>query len=284
MLCSLIQRRETRKPLLRGFVGDVSLPVRLLVASAVGYAFVFSALVAVGRPGLGVGQGFYVPIILAALATGPVTGAAAGALALVLYVAALSLASHPSATDALRLPLDARLISYVAAGITVGYFAGRARRMMSDALQVLDELMVLARRDAETGAATGGGFQAAVDRLVLARTPFVVLVGEMLREPRRLPLRQDDRELREIVAVIAAHLGPDDELARVGSTQIGIAAPGRTNTWAQEASARMEHLLAASGHGFVFGWAAHPGEGDDALSLFQVANERLYARRVVRAE
>jgi GGDEF domain-containing protein len=91
------------------------------------------------------------------------------------------------------------------------------------------------------------------------------------------------RELREIVAAIAAHLGPDDELARVGSKQIGITAPGRTNTWAQEASACMKRLLTASGRGFIFGWAAYPGDGDDVLSLFQAANERLNARRVVQA-
>jgi GGDEF domain-containing protein len=105
----------------------------------------------------------------------------------------------------------------------------------------------------------------------------------MLSEPRRLPLREDDRELREIVAEIAAYLGPDDELARVGSTQIAIAAPGRANIWAREASARIESLLSASRHGRISAGAAHPDEGDEALLLFQAANERLYARRVVRA-
>lgn len=40
-------------------------PKRLLIASALTYGGVFALLLAFGRPGLGIGEGFFVPVILA---------------------------------------------------------------------------------------------------------------------------------------------------------------------------------------------------------------------------
>jgi hypothetical protein len=34
----------------------------------------------------------------------------------------------------------------------------------------------------------------------------------------------------------------------------------------------------------TFGWAAYPQDGKDALALFRAADERLYARKIVRGE
>jgi hypothetical protein len=95
---------------------------------------------------MGIGQGFYVPVILAAAATSPTIGAAAGALALFLYELAIherdGLAwSHFTAPGALT-----RLASYVAAGLVVGFLAQRGRRMLAQSLWVLEDLVELAHR------------------------------------------------------------------------------------------------------------------------------------------
>ena len=34
----------------------------------------------------------------------------------------------------------------------------------------------------------------------------------------------------------------------------------------------------------TFGWAVFPGDGENALSLYRAADERLYARKLVRGE
>ena len=71
---------------------DVSLPQRLLVASVVGFAVAFALNLAYGRPALGLGQCFYVPVVLAALATDTLVGALAGVAAIFLYEAGLLVA------------------------------------------------------------------------------------------------------------------------------------------------------------------------------------------------
>ncbi|HVS84392.1 MAG TPA: hypothetical protein VHD91_02020, partial [Gaiellaceae bacterium] len=69
-------------------IRSVSPAQRLLALSVFAYAVVFLLLIAFGEPGLGVSQGFYLAIVLAALGTDAFVGAAAGATAACLYVAA----------------------------------------------------------------------------------------------------------------------------------------------------------------------------------------------------
>ena len=73
----------------------------------------------------GLGQLFYVPVVLAALASGPLIGGLAGVAAIVLFEAAMLLngAVDWHDLDAANTPI--RLVSYVLAGVTVGYFATR---------------------------------------------------------------------------------------------------------------------------------------------------------------
>ncbi|HET7568480.1 MAG TPA: hypothetical protein VFJ91_10840 [Gaiellaceae bacterium] len=122
---------------------SVSVPQRLLVGATVAYAGVFVLLVAYGRPGLGVSQGFYVPIVLAALATDAATGALAGLTALGLYVVAELLSGRETLASTLAAGTGIRLASFVAAGLIVGWFATRARRLVADSLHVLDDLLAL---------------------------------------------------------------------------------------------------------------------------------------------
>lgn len=123
----------------------VSIPQALLIASAFAYGGVFALIVAFGRPGLGIGQAFYVPVILAAAATTPAFGAVAGAGALFLYELGMRTRTGLSWSDFTDRQALIRLASYVAAGCVAGFLAVRARRMLAQALSVLDELVELAQ-------------------------------------------------------------------------------------------------------------------------------------------
>jgi len=57
-----------------------------------------------------------------------------------------------------------------------------------------------------------------------------------------------------------------------------LAALGSTQEAARLAS-RLESVLAGAGLGITFGWAVHPQDGLNALSLYRAADEWLYARK-----
>jgi hypothetical protein len=135
-----------------------------------------------------------------------------------------------------------------------------------------------------TGVSTSGRFTDVVERHLARRRAVVVLVGELGSDTRPLSLLRDERELRDALALIAGKLEPEDELARVGASQVAIAAPGRDGSWGRDTAAWLEDHLRASGREATFGWSAFPGEGKDVLALVQAASERLYARRFVRGE
>jgi hypothetical protein len=145
--------------LLQPWLEKVSIPQRLLIASAFAYGGVFMLLVAYGRPGLGIGEGFFVPVILAAAATSAPEGALAGLGALLLYE--LGVHHGLAWADFDHAPALTRFVSYVAAGVVVGFLAQRFRRMLAQSLAVLDDLIELAHGrldEAEhmTGAASHG--------------------------------------------------------------------------------------------------------------------------------
>jgi len=265
-------------------IQEASLPQRLLAAAFATYAAVFVVNLVYGRPGLGLGQIFYLPIVLVALASGPIAGVGAGLLGFVLYVLALVLAAKFDLDGTTEMQFSIRLVMFATAGATVGYFSARGRSMLRDSLHVLEELLLIARRDVTTGVSTGARFADLVERQLARRRPVVLLVGELESEARPLSLLKDERQLRDALALVASHLGPDDELARVGSSQIAIAAFGRDARWGRTAAAELEESLRASGRDATFGWAESPGEGANVLALFHAAGTRLSARRFVRGE
>lgn len=128
---------------LRPSLRRLSIPQRLLIASALSYGGVFALMLAYGRPGLGISQGFYVAVILAAAATSAPAGALAGAGALVLYELAIR---HGGLawSDFTYAGALTRLVTYVAAGVVVGFMAKRGRRMLAQSLFVLEDLIELA--------------------------------------------------------------------------------------------------------------------------------------------
>lgn len=125
-------------------LAGITIPQQLLIASAVTYGVVFALLLEYGRPGLGVGGGFFVAVILAAAATSPALGALAGLGALFLYELAIHERTGLTWSDFDDSPALVRLASYVAAGVVTGFLARRLRLMLAQSLFALEELADLA--------------------------------------------------------------------------------------------------------------------------------------------
>lgn len=238
-----------------------STPQHLLLGSAVSYAVVFCALVAVGSPGLGVGQGFFLPIVLAALATDASTGAVAGVWALVLYATAQLIAGREQWHTLVSEPSSIRLAAYVAAGVAAGWFATRARGMLAESFGVLDDLLAFARRDPETGLHTRDAFEDAVAERAEASRPFALLLVET-------PGGGDARRIALALPAAAA-------LAQLTGDRYALV----LDTADPAAAGRAAGLVERMPGGATVGWALHPVDGSGALALVAAAGERLQARR-----
>ncbi|MHB8468430.1 MAG: hypothetical protein ACYDCH_01545 [Gaiellaceae bacterium] len=267
---------------LGALVDRLPIPQRLLLASGSAYAVVFTLVAVWGRPGLGLGQVFYVPIVLAALATGPVGGAAAGASAFMLYELALVFPARIALDGVSAAPGEIRLASYVLAGAVAGYVATRGRAMLAAALHVLDELLIAGRRDLETGAATTVGLERSIGERLSSGRPFVLLVGEpaepeQQRRPRR-PRGADEPQLRKLAGQIAAAVLPGDELARIGPRRFAVLSSVPESFEVAAWAAACEDALGGLQCETLFAAAACPNDGSDLLTLYGLALERLQHR------
>lgn len=236
------------------------------------YAAVFVAFLLLEHPGLGVGHFYYLAIALVALGLGPFWGAAAGVVATVLYAVGVVLSNSLPTTEIFTLSTPIRLVNYVAIGALLGWFASRYR-----AANV--ELQILAQRDLVTGLPNTRAFELAIDRRLAAGQPFALLVGDL--DSLRFDV-DPDHALRQASDALAGALGPEADVARVGGDEFAVLTPCESVEEAGQLAARLERNLCESGSLVTFGWSAYPREGQNALTLYRAADERLYARRVLR--
>jgi diguanylate cyclase (GGDEF)-like protein len=249
----------------------------LLAVSAAIYAAVTLALILFERPGLGIGHFFYVAIGLAALALGPAGGLAAGVLATSLFAVAVSLNHSIPTRELLTLSSPIRLVTFAVMGTLLGWFAARHRA-------ALEELRILAERDWVTGLPNTRAFEQAVDRRLALKKPFALLLGDVdgFRAINDGGHTAGDEALRQMGVRIVALLAGDDEVARIGGDEFAILSDCRSLDEAGRLAARIERQLEEDGIKLTFGWSAFPQEGNNALSLYRAADERLYARRLLR--
>lgn len=125
-------------------IAGITIPQQLLIAAALTYGAVFALLLEYGRPGLGIGEGFFVAVILAAAATGPAGGALAGLGALFLYELAIHHRTGLVVGDFAHAPALTRLVAYVSAGVVTGFLARRLRLTLAQSLTMLEELSDIA--------------------------------------------------------------------------------------------------------------------------------------------
>ena len=251
----------------------------LLVCAGLCYALTLGAFLVYERPGLGLGHFYYVAIALAAMAMGPRIGVAAGLLATALYATGVVINPHIQSHEVLREGTLTRAFTYVTIGGLIGWFASRNRAM-------LDELRVLAERDVLTGLPNTRAFEAAITRRLSAKSPFALLLADMdaLKDFNRDEgFTAGNDALRRLADRLASSLGPDDDIARVGSDEFAILVAVQRSSDAQQIAAKLERILASERAKATLGWAVHPHEGDNALALYRAASERLYARKVMRS-
>lgn len=243
-----------------------------MVAAAAIYVAVFCAFLLFEHPGLGIGHFYYLAIALVALALGPAWGAAAGALGSMLYAAGVILNNAMPASEIVALPMPIRLITYVAIGTLLGWFAAHYR-------EANEELQILAQRDLVTGLPNTRAFELAIDRRLGAGEPFALLVGDLDSLPRE---GDRDQALRRVSDRLAGVLGPNADVARVGAEEFAVLTPCDSVEQAAQLATWLERALCEAGSPVTFGWSAFPREGGNALPLYRAADERLYARRVLR--
>jgi diguanylate cyclase (GGDEF)-like protein len=240
--------------------------------AAVIYVAVFVAFLLLEHPGLGLGHFYYLAIALVALACGPAWGAAAGALATVLYSIGVYCNHAVPSSEILTLATPIRLVNYLAIGTLLGWFAAHYRAANA-------ELQILAQRDLVTGLPNTRAFELAIDRRLASQAPFALLVGDL----DSVGLHDDtDRALRVLADTIAGVLGPGSDLARVGAEELAVLTQCESVEQAGQLALRLERTLCETGVLVTFGWSAYPREGENALTLYRAADERLYARRVLR--
>lgn len=247
-------------------------PRAFLVTAIAIYANVFVTFVVVERPGLGIGHFYYLAVALVALGYGPAWGALSGLLATALYAVGTVL-NHAVPTEELfAISAPVRLVNYIAIGALLGWFAKHYRAAN-------EELEVLAQRDFLTGLPNTRGFEVAIDRRLGGPESFALLVGDM-----DSPRADEDRDesLRRVSEALTGALGSDVDVARVGGDEFAVLAPSRSVEEASQLAARLERTLVESGSFVTFGWSVYPREGENALTLYRAADERLYARRLLR--
>jgi diguanylate cyclase (GGDEF)-like protein len=111
------------------------------------------------------------------------------------------------------------------------------------------------------------------------------LLGDMdgLREANEeLGHGGGDVVLVRLAETLGNLLRPEERLARVGGDEFAILTTSRGKDAAADRANQLETFLADDGMRVTFGWAAFPDEGTNALGLVRVADERLYARKLVR--
>ncbi len=258
---------------------SAALPSKRLLLSLTGlvYVLVEAGLIVFERPGYGIGHFFYIGIALAALALGPIWGGLAGVAATGLFSLSVILNHSVPTRDVFTIATPIRLVTFVSMGLMLGWFAANYRR-------ALEELRILAERDSVTDLPNTRSFEQAVDRRLAAGAPFALLLGDVddFRLTLELGSTAADDALRRIGAELLRVVGAGDEVARVGEHEFAILSSCQTLEEAGRLAARLERLLAEASARMTFGWSASPQEGANALSLYRAADERLYARRLLR--
>jgi diguanylate cyclase (GGDEF)-like protein len=251
----------------------------VISSSLAGFAITFAALVLFEVPGLGIPHFFYLPVAALALTGGVRRGVCAGLLASALFTVGVALnPAVPTETQLLSLSTPIRILTYTSIGALVGWFAAHDRDLVT-------RLQLLAERDFLTGLPNTRAFEAAIARRLEEARPFALLLGDMdgLKTINDIKGHAEGNDaLRRLAEMLGGVLRPQDEVARVGGDEFAVITALTGGEEAAAAGARLESILEGQGVRITFGWSLYPAEGENALSLYRAADERLYARKLVR--
>jgi diguanylate cyclase (GGDEF)-like protein len=233
-------------------------------------AIVFIAIARVEVPGLGLGHLLYLPVALLAIATGPLWGSAAGAIATGVYLAGAVINPEFDVTqEALSAGGAIRFVSFVGIGWLVGSSAARNRELMR-------KLREHAERDFLTGLLNTRAFEEALSERLASPEPFALLLADVddLKAVNDSEGHAAGNEhLRRLAAILREESAPADAVARIGGDEFALLT---STVDAEAACLRLQDALLHAGISVSFGYAASPDEGTDRLALFHIADKRLY--------
>jgi len=213
---------------------------------------------------------FYLPVAALALTGGVKRGILAGAIAVALFTLGVIINPNISPSELLTLSTPLRFLTYATMGGLLGWFSARDR-------ELVERLRLLAERDFLTGLAEHACLR--------GRDRHEVRSRHAVRAPARRHERaqtindsqghaEGNDALRRLALMLGTSLRPEDEVARVGGDEFAVLTVlGRTDE-AAALAAKLEGALARQGR-ITF---------ENALSLYRAADERLYARKLVRGQ
>jgi diguanylate cyclase (GGDEF)-like protein len=247
--------------------------------SLAAFAITFTAHALFEKPGFGIPHFFYLPVAALALTGGVRRGIVSGLLASGLYALGVALnPAVPTAAQIVSMTTPIRLLTYTSMGALIGWFASRDR-------ELVERLRVLAERDFLTGLPNTRAFEAAIARRFAQGRSFMLLLGDMDGLKRINDAKghaEGNDALRRLADMLGSVLRPEDEVARVGGDEFAVITAPAGGEEAAALAARLEAVLGSQGSQITFGWALYPSDGENALSLYRAADERLYARKLVR--
>jgi diguanylate cyclase (GGDEF)-like protein len=252
----------------------------VMACAIAAFAIVFSAFVLFEVPGLGLAHLFYLPVAALAMTGGVRRGIFAGAVAVALFTLGVIVNPNISPSELLTLSTPIRFLTYATMGGLLGWFSSRDR-------ELVERLRVLAERDFLTGLPNTRAFEAAIARRLEAGTPFALLLGDMdgLKTINDSQGHAEGNDaLRRLAVMLGSSLRPEDEVARVGGDEFAVLTVLARTDEAAALAAKLEGVMGRQGSPITFGWAVFPTDGENALSLYRAADERLYARKLVRGE
>ncbi len=256
-----------------------------LLVGAATYALVFALFLILERPGLGIAHGFYLALIFVSLAGGPLVGVGAGLLATFLYAIGIWINPHVSPATIPTLATSIRAVTYVAVGGVVGWYASRNRKLTGQLLELTNQLQMLADRDVLTGLPNTRAFEPAITRRIDSQESFALLVADVdgLKQINTLNGYDEGNDLlRNVAERLNRRLPPNSDIARVGDDEFAILISCTQAEEAAKYATQLQAYLDVGDGRVTFGWAMYPREGTNALALFRVADERLYARKLLR--
>jgi diguanylate cyclase (GGDEF)-like protein len=215
-----------------------------------------------------------------ALTGGLRRGILAGAIAVALFTLGVIINPNISPSELLTLSTPIRFLTYATMGGLLGWFSARDH-------ELVERLRVLAERDFLTGLPNTRAFEGAIAQRFEAGTPFALLLGDMdgLKAINDTQGHAEGNDaLRRLAVMLGSSLRPEDEVARVGGDEFAVLTSLGRAEEAAALAARLEAGMARQDGAITFGWAVYPTDGENALSLYRAADERLYARKLVRGE
>jgi diguanylate cyclase (GGDEF)-like protein len=249
----------------------------VLGLAALMYASVYAAFVLVESPGLGIGNFFYIPVLLVALVTDEALGALAGVLATIFYVTAVVVAPAVPSAQALTAATAIRLITFTIAGALLGFYTSRNRRLV-------DRLRDLAGRDFVTGLGNARTFDDELAKRCASGRPFALVLADAddLNDLNHVHGHAaGNAALKRIGEVLRQNADPGDTVTRIGGDDFGLLTTLPADQIAA-LQARTNRALSAENLSATFGITFCPQDGETAAELFHKAGDRLFAAKLVR--